>query len=412
MNYKDIMELPKMTHLHLHFNAMVCSNVFKTYMEDKSPNTIIPVLPNAKNNSQMKYNQRRMRSFYKNDVSFVHILTCYFEVCLKNRICYTEFRGILGLFENFTHKNTLYEDRYIIDVYYRVLIMLKTLYTWKLKFITPESHPIHYNKLLSMLNNVDINILHINDTSFLYSKELFVEVIDQDEILNSPYETQLALMMSFKFILGHPKGLIQQFGAYLATARKVNELLGFKFIFAWDLYSNEDDQKLLIENDEYVSQLLSDYPDFLFICHGGETRNKYRGHSNIQYLIQKGCKRIGHAFNLLNDELSLYNKIYIEVCPISNQVLGFYKRIEDHPAKHKIKDEKLVISINSDDPGLFGYSDVSKDWYLIYKYWKLTVDDIYCLIYNGLKTACEYGGMDNEYKKLCHQIVDRYKRHN
>ncbi len=45
--------------------------------------------------------------------------------------------------------------------------------------------------------------------------------------------------------------------------------------------------------------------------------------------------------------------VTLEMCPTSNWLTGGVRRVEDHPARRLLR-EGLSVTINSDDPGLFG----------------------------------------------------------
>ena len=56
--------------------------------------------------------------------------------------------------------------------------------------------------------------------------------------------------------------------------------------------------------------------------------------------------------------------IAIEVCPLSNQVLMLVEDLRDHPAASQwVHENVLTITMNPDDPGLWGAVGVSYDWF-------------------------------------------------
>lgn len=68
-------------------------------------------------------------------------------------------------------------------------------------------------------------------------------------------------------------------------------------------------------------------------------------------------ERIDHGIDCMRDvhlvkELAQL-RMPLTVCPLSNVVLGYVKKLEDHPLKAMF-DAGLNISINSDDPAFFG----------------------------------------------------------
>lgn len=97
--------------------------------------------------------------------------------------------------------------------------------------------------------------------------------------------------------------------------------------------------------------------------HCGETHDRHV--ENIHDSIMLGTKRIGHGFQLaLFPELQKIVKekdICIEVCPLSNMVLGYTLDLRTHPVSHMLA-RGIQASISSDDPGFFGYEGVTLDY--------------------------------------------------
>jgi adenosine deaminase len=75
--------------------------------------------------------------------------------------------------------------------------------------------------------------------------------------------------------------------------------------------------------------------------------------------LRKLPKRIGHGVRSIEDSSlikQLIDKdIALEVCPTSNILAGIYPSFKDHPLR-QLKDAGVKITLNSDDPGLFGNS--------------------------------------------------------
>mmetsp|Transcript_99617 Transcript_99617/g.214967 ORF Transcript_99617/g.214967 Transcript_99617/m.214967 type:complete len:96 (+) Transcript_99617:2108-2395(+) len=76
-------------------------------------------------------------------------------------------------------------------------------------------------------------------------------------------------------------------------------------------------------------------------------------------------RRVGHGIGIVfTPELMKKYKdegIGFEVCPISNQVLAYYKDLTVHPLKIMIRN-KLRVALCNDDPGLFRYNDMTPDY--------------------------------------------------
>jgi adenosine deaminase len=70
-------------------------------------------------------------------------------------------------------------------------------------------------------------------------------------------------------------------------------------------------------------------------------------------------KRIGHGVRSIEDpklvEFLRNSGTPLEVCPGSNVALGVYPSLEEHPLP-KLLDEGLYVTVNSDDPPMFGTS--------------------------------------------------------
>jgi len=94
--------------------------------------------------------------------------------------------------------------------------------------------------------------------------------------------------------------------------------------------------------------------------------------------------------------------ICIEVCPLSNMVLGYTKDLRTHPVSYMLS-RGVQASISSDDPGLFGYEGVTLDYVYATGAWELDLRDLKQLSLNGIK----YSSIIEEEKTyLREQIFD------
>ncbi|MEQ1936151.1 MAG: adenosine deaminase, partial [Fimbriimonadaceae bacterium] len=89
-------------------------------------------------------------------------------------------------------------------------------------------------------------------------------------------------------------------------------------------------------------------------AHAGETEGAW---SVWETLEVTGCKRIGHGVRSLDDpsliEHLAREQVLLEICPTSNVRLGVYNSLADHPVQ-KLRDAGVRVTINSDDPPMFG----------------------------------------------------------
>ncbi len=106
------------------------------------------------------------------------------------------------------------------------------------------------------------------------------------------------------------------------------------------------------------------------------------------YLL--GAERVGHGIELakLPELASMYaaEGIPLEICPISNQVLGYVPDLRNHPAVPLMR-SGIRISINPDDPAIFGSNGVTCDFVVAVLAWDLSLADVKGLIMNSIEDA-------------------------
>jgi aminodeoxyfutalosine deaminase len=91
-------------------------------------------------------------------------------------------------------------------------------------------------------------------------------------------------------------------------------------------------------------------------AHAGEAAGPESVRQAIELL---GAERVGHGLSAARDPgviaLLRERAIPLEVCPTSNLATGVLPRLEDHPLP-KFLAEGLIVTLNSDDPAMFGTS--------------------------------------------------------
>ena len=92
------------------------------------------------------------------------------------------------------------------------------------------------------------------------------------------------------------------------------------------------------------------------VAHAGEACGPESIRDAIELL---GAERVGHGLTAIRDvnvmALLRERQIPLEVCPSSNVSTGLIARFEDHPLP-KFLEAGLVVTLNSDDPAMFGTS--------------------------------------------------------
>lgn len=139
---------------------------------------------------------------------------------------------------------------------------------------------------------------------------------------------------------------------------------------------------LLVAASNFEKKYQTNLPYFF---HAGETGWGHDKNSYDAFLLSS--KRIGHGFNLfhfpgLMQEIKK-QKICIEICPISNQVLGYVKDLRTHPAIGFLK-QGLPCVLSSDDPMLFKTVGLSYDYWEAIMAWNLCLSDLKQLCLNSI----------------------------
>ncbi|KAL5291182.1 CECR1.2 family protein [Megaselia abdita] len=158
----------------------------------------------------------------------------------------------------------------------------------------------------------------------------------------------------------------------LSVKEYLNEAVALKsdfpdFMCGFDLVGQEDLGKTL---QDFLPELLSKTGSMDYFFHSGET-NWYGTISdeNLFDAILMRPKRIGHGYALnkhpLLGDLIKQLDICIEVNPLSNQILNLVKDLRNHPAAYFIANNYPMV-ISSDDPGFWGATPLSHDFYITF----------------------------------------------
>lgn len=173
--------------------------------------------------------------------------------------------------------------------------------------------------------------------------------------------------------------------AELAVAFKNRGVVGFDLAGAEYNYPARDHLgafSLILSNNVNVT------------IHAGEAYGPDSIHQALHYC---GAHRIGHGVRLREDgDLLNYvndHRIPLELCPSSNVQTGAVKNIKEHPVKFYL-DLGLRVTLNTDNR-LITNTTMTDEFYLIYKTFHLSGQNILDLVINGVKSAF----MPYEFKK-------------
>jgi adenosine deaminase CECR1 len=137
--------------------------------------------------------------------------------------------------------------------------------------------------------------------------------------------------------------------------------------------------------------------------HSGET-SRASG-ENLYDAILLGAPRIGHGLALVRHpllmEVARQRGIAVEVCPISNQVLGYVPDLRSHPAVAYIN-AGIPVVLSPDDPGLMRHT-FSHDFYEAVLAWELDLRDLKQLALSSLA----HSAMGTEEKARARAVWER-----
>lgn len=167
------------------------------------------------------------------------------------------------------------------------------------------------------------------------------------------------------------------------------------FIIGFDLVNEEDTSLPLHAFAPMLIKAKRQYPSMRFYIHCGESLAAQNENLIDAYLL--GASRVGHGLNLYRypDLHSKYVKseICLEVCPISNQALGYTKDLRNHPATEYLR-TGASIALCSDDPAYMENEALTDDFFAAVVCWDLNIADLKQLGINSIV----YSGLDNSQK--------------
>jgi adenosine deaminase CECR1 len=129
--------------------------------------------------------------------------------------------------------------------------------------------------------------------------------------------------------------------------------------------------------------------------HSGESN--WAENENLYDAVLLGASRIGHAVALVKHPLLMdivkARGIAIEICPTSNQMLGYVPDLRNHPAVHYIN-AGIPIVLSPDDSGVMRNS-LSHDFYVAFMAWGLDLRGLKQIAMNSLT----YSAMSGDEKR-------------
>jgi len=150
---------------------------------------------------------------------------------------------------------------------------------------------------------------------------------------------------------------------------------------------------------------------FRLTAHAGEVA----GADSVWTVIEKlGVERIGHGIRAEEDPelMSVLERrrIPLEMCITSNLMTGVCQSIDAHPVKRYFQ-HGLMVTVNSDDPTMFGTS-ISQEYRILVQKLGFTVSELWQLNLNGIDASFmpdeEKELMKSEFEKQWQRVVSKY----
>ncbi|CAF1612843.1 unnamed protein product [Rotaria sp. Silwood1] len=243
--------------------------------------------------------------------------------------------------------------------------------------------------------------------------------------INATEELDLLLKFKKDYISKNPKFIDFIFLIYSSRQSSkeqikihINNLINLQhlypdFIRGYDMVGEEDKgHTILFHSDSLINAFnysKTTNGSFDLVFHAGETNwpenhlpsNYGDGVStfeNIYDALVLRTRRIGHGLSLAKRpdmyEYIRQRQIAIEVCPASNQLLGYVADLRNHPGivYHR---SGIPIVLGGDDPGSFGYNQLTIDFYLATMAWGLNLADLKQFAWNSI----QYSSLPDNRKK-------------
>ena len=160
----------------------------------------------------------------------------------------------------------------------------------------------------------------------------------------------------------------------------------YDLVKAIDIVNDEDRSYSLARYEDRIRKILVENPGLRLTLHAGES---LRGENEeITIALRCGINRLGHGFNLYRypeaEKAVLEKGICMEICPVSNAMLGYCRDFSQHPAK-RYMESGIPIVICSDDAAYQAHSVLTGDYLAVVVGWDLSFKQLRNLCRNSIE---------------------------
>lgn len=257
------------------------------------------------------------------------------------------------------------------------------------------------NVMYTELRGAFMPLYELNGT--VYGNEQFFEIFLSTV---NEYRVRHPSFLGVRYIHSVYRGVtLEQLKTALTELIKLQESFP-DFIVGFDFVGYEEEGHQLV----YYHEVLSEFKDKVkFFFHAGESNWYGKTDFDLIDAVLLNTSRIGHGFALFKHPVVMDivkdQKIAVEICPISNQVLMLSHDPRNHPAISLIANDFPVVICN-DDPSTWGATGLSYDWYVVFMAMTSAdagIEILKELAYNSIL----YSGMGLEYKKIA---IDKWNK--
>lgn len=250
--------------------------------------------------------------------------------------------------------------------------------------------------------------------------------LNQLKILKDTFIKKNPSFIDFVFLIYTTRGISKELVKNaLNDAMKIQDSFQ-DFIRGFDLVGEEDQgHTLLFHSDSlrsavnksrlsngtfglYFHTVETNWPDDSLISQYGDNVATIE---NIYDSLVLNTQRIGHGLGIIKHphlyEWIKNKNIAIEICPASNQLLGYISDLRNHPAINYLR-SGIPIVLAGDDPGSFGYNELTIDYYLAFMSWGLNLPDLKQISLNSIEYSSIPNGIKGEAIKKWYQSWEEY----
>lgn len=301
---------------------------------------------------------------------------------IKNMITIDEAKsdnsGIQSRFENIIRHLGLINYEQAFRKYIRSLF--ETLITDGLQYVELRAN-------LSQVYDLKGKIFTPEEVILIYK-----EIIDNVKISHPEFNAKI--IYSVYRDSSNETDKDELYKAYELRKKYPDILIGFEYAFNSDEINDISFHPEQFYRLDSIAGKENIEPAYFFDLRKSEPQNN----EIIRSALLLNPKRIANVYNLsdfpdLESEVK-EKQITIEVCPLSDQLLGYIPDLTLHPAQGYINGN-IPVAITSDYPQIFNYDGMTYDFLAAYLAWELDFSAIKKLAINSLNNS----GMNDKEKK-------------